>query len=42
MAYKYEGTVPALNFLPDYTGELPGAPFAADWHVSETASAWAW
>jgi len=42
MGYKYEGTVPALNFLPKYAGELPGAPFAADWHVSETASAWAW
>jgi len=42
MAYKYDGTVPALNFLPDYTGELPAAPFAANWHISETASAWAW
>ena len=25
-----------------YEGELPGAPFAGDWHISETASQWAW
>merc|ERR1719482_844528 len=42
MAYKYPGTVPALKFFPHYEGELPGAPFAGDWHISETASQWAW
>ena len=42
MAYKYPGTIPALGFFPHYEGELPGAPFAGDWHISETASQWAW
>ena len=42
MAYKYPGTIPALKFFPHYEGELPGAPFAGDWHISETASQWAW
>merc|ERR1712124_19992 len=42
MAYKYPGTVPALKFFPHYEGELPGAPFAGDLHISETASQWAW
>ena len=32
-AWKTDGSVPALNFFPDYTGGLPGAPFAANWHV---------
>ncbi len=41
MAYKYPGTIPALKFFPHYEGELPGAPFAGDWHISETASQWA-
>lgn len=33
-AYKGDGYVPALNFLPDYTGGMPTEPFAANWHLA--------
>jgi len=33
-AYKGDGYVPGLNFLPDYAGGLPGEPFAANWHLA--------
>jgi len=33
-AWKTDGSVPLLNFFPDYTGGLPTEPFAANWHLS--------
>ena len=39
-AYKGDGYVPGLDFLPDYTGGLPGQPFAADWNLAEMGGPW--